>query len=111
MWGEVIEHQHGWRSEYAAVRLPWFAPDSPEFTVIVQLPLAFRGKRRAEPAAPQELSVAGKKEGHPVGTGGGPECPVTLPVQGDNLGEGSTGGPYELATRGSVSPIRPTNGP
>ena len=20
MWGEVIEHQHGWRSEYAAVR-------------------------------------------------------------------------------------------
>ena len=20
MWGEVIEHEHGWRSEYAAVR-------------------------------------------------------------------------------------------
>jgi hypothetical protein len=20
MWGEVIEHRHGWRSEYAAVR-------------------------------------------------------------------------------------------
>jgi hypothetical protein len=20
MWGEVIEHKHGWRSEYAAVR-------------------------------------------------------------------------------------------
>jgi hypothetical protein len=33
-------------SQYKAKErgLPWFAPDSPEFAVIVQLPLALRGK-------------------------------------------------------------------
>jgi hypothetical protein len=37
-------------SQYKAKEkgLPWFAPDSPEFTVIVQLPLAFRGERGAQ---------------------------------------------------------------
>lgn len=44
-------------SQYKAKEkgLPWFAPDSPEFTVIVQLPLALRGKGDG-PAASDQLT-------------------------------------------------------
>jgi hypothetical protein len=44
MWGEVIEHQHGWRSEYAAVRSITKITGDRDFSSKQQLLLALREK-------------------------------------------------------------------
>jgi hypothetical protein len=46
MWGEVIEHKHGWRSEYAAVRSITRIIGERDFSSRQQLLLELRQKYR-----------------------------------------------------------------